>query len=141
MASKVFLDANIVLDFTLKRQAYRVSKEIVSLAVEGRIQAFITPSIVQMSGYWLTKAYGNAKAKEILLTLLNDVFVIDTGHETTQIALQSAIPGIEDAIQYYTAIQHKLDYFISLDKELLKHSSPVLPMYSPAAFLKEFLKQ
>jgi predicted nucleic acid-binding protein len=138
MASKVFLDANIVLDFTLKRDAYEVSKSIISLAVQGRIQAFITPSIVQISGYWLGKAFGSMQANEILLTLLNDVNVIDIGHQTAQLALQSAIPGIEDALQYYTAIHHKLDSFITLDKALLKHASPVLPMYTPAEFLKLF---
>lgn len=139
MASKVFLDANIVLDFTLKRDAYEVSKEIITLAIHGRIRAFITPSIVQMSGCWLTKAYGSSSAKELLLTLLNDVRLIDIGHETAQLALQSAIPDIEDALQYYTAIHHKLDYFITLDKALLKYSSPALPMYSPSDFLVGFL--
>lgn len=138
MASKVFLDANIVLDFTLRRDAFDVSKAIIELAIKGRIQAFITPSIVQISGYWLTKAYGSPKAKELLLTLLNDVTLIDIGHEIAQHALQSGIPGIEDALQYYTAIHHKLDYFITLDKALIKHASPALPMCSPGDFLKEF---
>jgi hypothetical protein len=34
-------------------------------------------------GYWLAKAYGNTKAKELLLTLLADVYVIDINHEIT----------------------------------------------------------
>ena len=40
MASKVFLDANILLDFTLKRDNYDVSKGIIELAVNGQVQAF-----------------------------------------------------------------------------------------------------
>lgn len=50
------------------------------LAVNGQVQAFITPSIIHIVGYWLTKAYGNAKAKKMLLTLLADVSVIDVDH-------------------------------------------------------------
>ena len=46
MASKVFFDANILLDFTLKRDEYEQSRKIIELAVNGTIQAFITPSIV-----------------------------------------------------------------------------------------------
>jgi len=138
MASKVFLDANILLDFTLKRDHYDDSKRIIELAVNGQVQAFITPSIVHIVGYWLTKAYGNAKAKELLLTLLADVYVIDISHEITLNALHSKIKDIEDALQYYTAMHHKLDYFITQDKDMQKESIPVLPVYTPEEFLKEF---
>jgi len=73
----------MLLDFTLKRENYEVSKRIIELAVNGQIQAFITPSIVHIVRYWLAKAYGNTKAKELLLTLLADVYVIDINHEIT----------------------------------------------------------
>ncbi len=137
MASKVFLDANILLDFTLKRDEYEQSKQIITLAINGTIQAFITPSIVHIVGYWLTKAYGNAKAKELLLTLMADVTVIDLPHEIVLNALHSKINDIKDALQYYTAIHHKLDYFISRDKLLQKQSIPILPVYTPRGFLNE----
>jgi predicted nucleic acid-binding protein len=137
MASKIFLDANILLDFTLKRNEYELSKQIIELAVSGSVQAFITPSIVHILGYWLTKAYGNAKAKELLLTLMADVTVIDLPHEIVLNALHSKINDIEDALQYYTAVHHKLDYFISRDKQLQKQSIPVLPVYTPKELLVE----
>jgi predicted nucleic acid-binding protein len=67
MASSVFMDANILLNFTLKRDSYEESKRVIELAVQKRIQAFITSSIVHIVGYYLTKAYGSSKAKELLL--------------------------------------------------------------------------
>jgi predicted nucleic acid-binding protein len=140
MASRVFLDANILLDLTLKREDYQVAKRILALAVTGRIQAFITPSIVHIVGYWLSKAYGSVKAKELLLTLLADVQVIDISHEITLTALHSKITDLEDALQYYTAIHHKIDYFISRDKDLQKVAMPVLPIYTPEEFIKDWEK-
>lgn len=137
MASKVFLDSNILLDFTLKRDEYRQSRKIIELAVNGTIQAFITPSIVHIVGYWLTKAYGNAKAKELLLTLMADVTVIDLPHEIVLNALHSRITNKEDALQYYTAVHHRLDYFISRDKQLQKQGIPVLPVCTPGELLSE----
>ncbi len=136
MATKVFLDANVLLDFTLKRSDYAVSQKIIELVVEGRIHAYITPSIVHILGYWLSKAYGTVKAKEILLTLLIDIQVIDISHEITVNALHSNIKGIEDALQYYTAIHHKLDYFITQDKALKKEATPNLPICTCEEFLK-----
>ncbi len=138
MASKIFLDANILLDFTLKRNDYQDAKQIMELVVEGKVLAFITPSIVHIVGYWLSKSYGSSKAKELLLTLLADVQVIDITHEITLHALHSSLTDIEDALQYYTAIHHKLDYFISRDKQLQKTSIASLPVYTPHGFLKEF---
>ncbi len=137
MASKIFLDANILLDFTLKRNEYEQSKKIITLAVNGDARAYVTPSIIHITGYWLTKAYGNPKAKELLLTLLTDIIVIDLPHEIVLNALHSKINDIEDALQYYTAIHHKLDYFISRDKRLQKQAIPVLPVYTPEKFLTE----
>ena len=73
------------------------------------------------------------------MTLLADVYVIDISHEITLNALHSKIKDIEDALQYYTAMHHKLDYFITQDKDMQKESIPVLPVYTPEEFLKEFV--
>ncbi len=139
MAYKIFLDANILLDFTLKRTAYIDSKKIIELAVNGQVQAYISPSIVHIVGYWLTKTYGADKAKELLLTLLSDIHVIDISHQTTIAALHSKISDIEDALQYYTALHHKLDYFISLDKKFQKAGIATLPIHTPQEFLQEIV--
>jgi len=137
MVSKVFIDANILLDFTLKRAAYSDAKQLIILIESGTIQAFVTPAIIHIVGYWLTKSYGSLKAKEVLLALLVDIKVIDISHEVTLIALHSKINDIEDALQYYAAIHYKMDYFISADKKLQKDSIPSLPIYTPKEFLKE----
>jgi predicted nucleic acid-binding protein len=137
MAFRIFLDANVLLDFTLKRDDYDISRKLIEWVVKGRVQGFITPAIVHITGYWLTKAYGHAKAKEILLTLLADIQVIDIGHEITVNALHSKMNDIEDALQYYTALHHRLDYFITRDKGLKKAAIAVLPVCSPEEFLEK----
>lgn len=136
MAFRVFLDANILLDFTLKRPGYEPARRLIEWAVEGRVEAYITPAVVHIVGYWLTKAYKSAVAKELLLALLADIQVIDIGHETTLNALHSKMADIEDALQYYTALHHRLDYFLSRDKGLLKTAIPSLPVCTPEEFLK-----
>ena len=139
MAFKIFLDANILLDFTLKKTACIDCKKIIELAVNGQVQAYITPSIVHIVGYWLTKTYGADKAKELLLSLLSDIHVVDISHQTTVAALHSKISDIEDALQYYTALHHKLNYFISLDKKFQKAAIATLPIYTPQEFLQEIV--
>jgi predicted nucleic acid-binding protein len=130
MASKVFIDANILLDFTLKRVDYARAKKLIALVESGKVHGYVTPSIVHIVGYWLTKEYGAKKAKEVLLTLLVDIKVIDISHTTTLTTLHSKINDIEDALQYYAALHHKLDYFLSRDVKLMKEGTPVLPIIS-----------
>ena len=138
MASKIFLDANLLLDFTLKRDSYNEAKQVLDLVIAGKIQAFTTSSILHITGHYLTKFYGNDKTKELLLMILVEVTLIDITHETAIAALSSKFTDIEDALQYYTAIHHKLDYFISNDKGLKKDSIPVLSVYTPQEFIQEF---
>jgi len=135
MASKIFVDANVLLDFSLKRDNYSVSKQLIKLIIDGELQAFITPSIVHITGYWLIKAYGADKAKQILLQLLTDIQVIDCNHAVAINALNSKMTDIEDALQYYTALHHKIDFFITEDKDLQKSAIPNLPVYSSQDFL------
>ncbi len=140
MASKVFLDANVLLDFFFKRDSYEDSKSILNIAIERKIHAYVTPAIVHIVGYWLTKAYGYAKAKQLLLGLLDHVRIVDSNQETVLFALNSTIPDIEDALQYYTAIKSNLDYFISRDRKFQKGAIPSLPIVSPSNFLKQIFQ-
>ena len=137
MASKVFLDANLILDLAFKRDGYEQSREIFELILNGTIKGFISSSIIHIIGYFLTKAQGNKFAKEFIITMLADVSVIDLPHETVINALHSKINDLEDALQYYTALHHKLDFFISSDKELQKQSMAILPVLSPRDFIIE----
>ncbi len=132
------LDVNVLLDFMLKREQYEKSKQIMNLIVEDQLKGYITPSIVHIAAYWLAKGYGAAKAKMLLLALLDHVQVIDLDHETSLHALHSRMNDIEDALQYYTAMHHKIDLFISCDKAFRKDAIPALPVYTPDEFLKRF---
>lgn len=139
MALSVFLDANILLDFTLKRAEYETAKRIITLAVNDRITAFVTPSVIQICGYWLAKAYGEEEARVILRQLLSTIVCIDTSHQIVLTALHSLVTDTEDAIQYYTALSHKIDFFISRDKKLQKLAINTLPIYSPEDFLNNVI--
>src|SRR5258708_13629584 len=139
MAFRIFLDGNILLDFTLKRESYPATRQVVEWAVRGRVQAYITPAGVQVMCQRLVEAYGAEQAKELLLAPLAEGQVIDTGHEITVNALHSKLSNMEDALSYYTALHHNLDYFITRNNYLPKAVIPVLPLCPPAKFLKPTL--
>jgi predicted nucleic acid-binding protein len=65
--------------------------------------------------------------------------MIDTPKEIVIQSLHSKMNDIEDALQYYTAMHHKLEYFITSDRKLKKEATSLLPIYYPSEFIKEFL--
>lgn len=135
MAFRVFLDAGILLDLTLKRDRYAAARRLMEWTVEGRIEAYVTPAVIQDTARWLKKVYGAERAKELLLALLAEVLVIDGGHTVAVSALHSDMSDMDDALSYYTALHHKLDYFITRDRDLRKVAIPVLPVCTPEEFL------
>lgn len=138
MAFKVFLDANVILDFVLQREGYEQGKIIISYAEQKKIFAFASPTVIQICSYWIAKAYGLAKTKEIVSTLLSFISTIDTPHEQVLTAIHSSMDDIEDALLYYTALHHRLDYVISQDKGFQKAALPSLPVISPTDLITRF---
>lgn len=134
MASKVFLDANILLDFTLQRSGYQEAKAVIEKGIKGELQLFTTPAVLHIISYWMTKTHSSGIAKKIVLTLLADVHVIDCDHATSLMAMNS---NIEDALQYYTALKFNIDYFISGDKKLKKAAVSQLPVHTAKDYIRE----
>lgn len=136
MAFKVLLDVNILLDFVLQRKDYEKAFTLIEWATIGKIQAFIAASALHTATYPIEKEFGSRQTKEILLTLIGDIRVIDIGQDITVSALHSQISNIQHALQYYTALHHRLDYVITRNQELIQSAIPVLPACTPEEFIK-----
>jgi predicted nucleic acid-binding protein len=140
MVSKIILDANIILDIILLRSGdIDELKKIYNAIVEGKFKAYATTSIIHICTYWLKRAKNIEAAKTAILAMLNDIKIIDARHDMIVNALQSDMLDIEDALQYYVALDHHLDCFISRDKKFNKAAKPQLPVYDPATFIKKFM--
>lgn len=135
MAFKVFLDANVILDFALKRTAYEQGKMIIAWIEGGKITGFVSPTVIQIASYWIAKAYGVAKAKEIITALLASVRTVDTPHEVVLQAFHSSMQDMEDALLYYTALYHGMDYVVSQDRAFQRVALPSLPVISPSGLI------
>ncbi|HEX5153304.1 MAG TPA: PIN domain-containing protein [Parafilimonas sp.] len=139
MASKVFLDANVVLDFLLQRNGYEHIEPIVENAIKGTIKLYLSSSIIHITTYWLKKEMSVENVKHILITFLSDINCVDMDHNMVMQALHSDFKDVEDALQYYTALHHKVDCVLSRDKKFIKSAKSQLPVYDPATFIKKFM--
>ncbi|WP_299285506.1 PIN domain-containing protein [uncultured Mucilaginibacter sp.] len=140
MAFKVLLDANVLIDFFLKRGEFEITEKLFDGIFNNRFKVFVTPAILHITAYYTKKILGSAVSKALLLDFLDNSTVIDCNHKTAVLALSSKMTDVEDALQYYTALQHDLNFVITQDQQFQKQAIPSLPIYSPQEFLKTFIE-
>lgn len=138
MVFKIFLDANFLLDFLLKSKEYEIALQLLSLAKKRQLLVFTNPSIIQTVSFYLQKDFDSLTAKSLLIELLKLVSIVETNPNTIAKALNSPIKDIEDAIHYYTALDHQIDFLITNDIDFLKMDGEVLNIKTPKEFLKLF---
>ncbi len=136
MAYKIFFHINVVLDYTLQRDNFDDMKIIIESMEQGYQKGFITSATIHTLSYFLSKEYEQQKVKAILLDLLSFITVIDAPQNVINNALLANFNDIEDALQVYTALHYKMNYFITSDKKLMKESSEILPIISAKDFVK-----
>ncbi len=131
MSNRIYLDANVLLDYVLDRPEKESAAKILQLINNGNIKAYISSSIIHILGYVLSKNFSIEKTKEVIISIIHDIELIDMPKEIVLQSLNSKMNDIEDALQYHVALYNKIDFFISNDKKLKKEAIPALPIYTP----------
>ena len=134
MVPRVFLDADVLLQYTLKESAYIHARQVMEWAVKGWIQVFTSSAILRDIAIGLSRAYGPVQTQKILTALVATVQVVDADFQTIVVALQSRIDSVAASISYHTALQHRMDYFLTNDLNLFENVNPVLPATTPIDF-------
>lgn len=136
MVFNVFIDVNVFLDYFLNRNDFTNATAILKAAKEKRICAFTSISAFQSVSYFLQKYRGTQISKQLLNALLSPITLIESDTEIVVQSLNSPINDIEDAIHYFTALKHKMDYLITNDMDFLKLNGTALNIKTPADFLQ-----
>jgi predicted nucleic acid-binding protein len=138
MASKVFVNTNVFLDQLLQRgEAWRPTEALFSLAEQRQLILYTSSSILTTIIYFLEINRAPAtKVRKAIRLLLTFVQLAETKDSIILQATHSEFKDLEDAIQYYTAMQIKgIEYFITSNLKDFKKALPQLPVLSPQQFI------
>jgi predicted nucleic acid-binding protein len=133
-----FLDANVFLDAILKRtDNYKFCQSLFDESQSGLLKLTTTPSCLLNVIYFLQKAgIANPVIIQIIEDILKLVSLHAPGEATFLTALHAGFADLEDAVQYYTALQVKgIDYFITSNTKDYKKALSKLPVLSPKQFI------
>jgi predicted nucleic acid-binding protein len=131
---KIFFDNDVILDISIKREIdINDSVKLINLVEGGEYKGF-TSSVIFTNTYYIQRKLKDHTASihflknlRLLLTVLNvDDIII-------QKALESGWNDFEDSVQYFTALDNKIEYIITRNIEDYKKS--IIPVYTPAEFL------
>lgn len=130
---KIFVDANIVLDLLQKREGfYEEAQELFTLADNKNVKLYVSALTLANVHYLLYKHLRMGARKAIAkFKVLVDVLAVDD--KIMDLSLASDLTDFEDAIQYYTAIENRMDIIITRNKKDFKNSD--LPILTAKEFL------
>jgi len=126
---KLFLDTNIIIDLLSERQPfYTEAAQIFSLADKKEIEVSVSALSFATTNYILLQSKKSDEAKQILRKLKLIVQVLSLDEKIVELALNdSDFKDFEDGLQYYTALEHRLDAIITRNlKDFKKSRIPVM---------------
>jgi len=125
---KILVDTNIVIDLlTQRNEFYRPASRLFTLSDNKEIILSISSLTFANTYYLITKELNAQKAKEILRKFKLLVNILSMDDKIIDLSLNSNFKYFEDAIQYYTAIEHKIDIIITRNLKDFKLSKiPVM---------------
>lgn len=131
---KVLFDTNVVLDLLLAREPYAsAAVGLVSLADEGRIQAFLCATSVTTIHYLATKAVGRSRANRCVRDLLGIFQVAQVDALVLKAALDSPFQDYEDAVLHEAARAAMVEAIVTRNVKDFAHA--IIPVYSPGELL------
>lgn len=98
-----------------------------------KLELYTSPLIIANTFYILRKQIGNDSAKNAIRKLRILLHVIDSSESVIDKALNSDFSDFEDAVQYYTALEHEIPVILTRNIRDYKKASVIVQ--TPETFL------
>ena len=124
----LLIDTNIIIDLLAKRKDfYQEVQELFTLADENEVNLYISSLTFANTHYVLSKELNVDEARKVLIKFKLLVKILPLDDRILELALSSDFKDFEDGIQYYTALENKLEIIITRNKKDFKTAKlPVL---------------
>lgn len=133
----VFLDTDVSFDIISKREPhFLASVVLMELAASNIVRPVISESSLANLFYLAFDIYKIKDASKRLSDFIGACEIVSAGKEPILQALHSPFRDKEDALQYFTALKAKADYFVTRNKKDYRSAVDSLPVYTPQEFSK-----
>ena len=131
---KILVDTNVVLDLLGNREEFlSEAQELFTMADKGEVKLFVSSLTIANTYYMLSQKLKIVNTRKILRQFKVLVEVLPLDDKIIELSLDSDFKDFEDAIQYYSAIEHGVRIIITRNQKDFKLSS------IPALSAKEYI--
>jgi predicted nucleic acid-binding protein len=88
-----------------------------TIITEKKVTAFTTPIVMANVDYIITKYSNKAKSRRAMKSLRKRLSILPMDQKIVDTALESEFADFEDAMQYYTAEKHGIDFIVTRNKK------------------------
>lgn len=136
MGYKLFVDADVVIDFFTDREPHaNPASQLFELSEQGEVKIYLSAVSINKIYYIVRKFKGHKRTLEIIELLLEMTDVIGTSKAEIQQAIKSDFSDFEDAVQHASALTLKgMDAIITRNIKDYKHAR--IAVLTPLTFLK-----
>ena len=135
---KVFLDANVILDYLTDRQPFADDAEaVVDFCVaEGNVGKITTLTACN-SVYILSKVIGKRQAEEKIKELIDLIGLVGVEPESVSVNIAANRTDFEDSVQLAEAVRWGAEAIVTRDKNGFA-GSPI-PVFTPVDFVAKYI--
>ena len=134
MDTKIFLDANVLIDVVMNREPFvDSSSKVLQMGVDGDCELWASDISMVTVSFYAKKNRTIEQLYEVMTNLRSLIHVASTGTAAIDWALKQGLHDFEDAVQYYAALHCGADYIISRNERDYPYSE--IPVLSPLDYL------
>ena len=136
MASKVFIDSDVIIDFFTDREPFvNPASELFDLNEKGLLKLHISAVSINNIYYIVRKYLGHKKTLEVVEELIDMTEVVGTTKNEIVQALKNNFKDFEDSIQYSTAITIK-EIEAIVTRNVKDYRNSEIAVFTPTNYLK-----
>lgn len=121
---KIFLDTNIAIDLLSAREPFYLEAAILFSAAErNEIELYLSSLTIANTSYILLKQKNLFEVKTLIRNIMKIVKTLPLNDRIIELALNdNNFDDFEDCLQYYTALDYKLDLIVTRNTKDFKNS-------------------
>ena len=135
----LFFDTDVILDISIKRQLdIKDSVKLINLVENGVFKGYTSTIVFTNAHYIQRKLIGHETSIDFLKKLRLLLTVLNVDDSIIHKALEAGFSDFEDSVQYFTAIENKIDCIITRNVD--DYMESMIPVYTPTELLKQMIK-
>lgn len=131
---EIFVDTDVCIDLLSGRQPFNeVAERLFSMADKNKIKIFVSALSFANIDYILKAQFSSKNSRQIIAKFKTIVKVLSIDNKTIDLAIASDFNDFEDAIQYYSAMNHGLK--VILTRNVKDYKKATIRVVTPDIYL------